>query len=159
MGGAVALRLALDRPALARGLVLCASAPRFTGAALPAVTRVVEGKERRPFFREAYSPKASPEVLRRGFLEDLKTDPRALLGDLLACRDFDAESELARIAAPTLVVVGDDEDPALRAGSERLAAGIRGAALYRVEAAGHMIPLEQPEALAGAVSEFLRALP
>lgn len=159
MGGAVALRLALERPACARALVLCASAPRFTGAAVPAVTRVVEGKDRRPFFREAYSPKASPDVLRRGFLEDLKTDPRALLGDLLACRDFDADAELGRVAAPTLVVVGEDEDPSMRAGSERLAAGIRGATLCRVAAAGHMLPLEQPEALAGAVCELLRTLP
>jgi len=159
MGGAVALRLALERPAAVRGLVLCASAPRFTGAAVPAVSRVVEGKDRRPFFRDAYSPKASPEVLRRGFLEDLKTDPRALLGDLLACRAFDAEADLARIAAPTLVVVGDAEEPAMRAGSERLAAGIRGATLCRVAAAGHMLPLEQPAALAGAVREFLGTLP
>jgi pimeloyl-ACP methyl ester carboxylesterase len=119
----------------------------------------VEGKERRPFFREAYSPKAPPEVLRRGFLEDLKTDPRALLGDLLACRAFDAVAELPRVAAPTLVVVGEDEDPAMRAGSEQLASGIRGATLCRIPAAGHMLPLEQPAALAGAVSEFLRALP
>jgi pimeloyl-ACP methyl ester carboxylesterase len=159
MGGAVALRLALEQPARVRALVLCASAPRFTGAAVPALTRVVEGKDRRPFFRDAYSPSASPEVLRRGFMEDLKTDPRALLGDLLACRAFDAEAELERVAAPTLVVVGEDDDPAMRAGSERLAAGIRGATLCRVPGAGHMLPLEQPDALAGAVSELLRALP
>ena len=117
-----------------------------------------QGKDRRPFFRDAYSPQASPEVLRRGFLEDLKTDPRALLGDLLACRAFDADADLARIAAPTLVVVGEDEDPAMRAGSERLAAGIRGATLRRIAAAGHMLPLEQPAALAGAVREFLGTL-
>jgi pimeloyl-ACP methyl ester carboxylesterase len=159
MGGAVALRLALERPGLVRGLVLCASAPRFAGTAVPVVTRVVEGKERRPFFRDAYSPKAPPEVLRRGFLEDLKTDPRALLGDLLACRAFDVRAELPRVAAPTLVVVGEDEEPAMRAGSEQLASGIRGATLCRIPDAGHMLPLEQPAALAGAVSEFLRALP
>jgi pimeloyl-ACP methyl ester carboxylesterase len=156
MGGAVALRLALARPRLISALVLCGSAARFTGAAIPAVTRVVEGKDRRPFFREAYSPKAPPEVLRRGFLEDLKTDPRALLGDLEACRDFDATEELAGVGAPTLVVVGEDDD--MRAQSDLLATRIPGAKLEVVPGAGHMLPLEQPAALAAAVRAFLRGL-
>jgi pimeloyl-ACP methyl ester carboxylesterase len=159
LGGAVAMRLALDRPAAVRALVLCGAAPRFQASAIPQVTRVVLGKERRAFARDAYSPAASREVLQRGFLEDLKTDPRALLGDLLAARAADLEAELARIAAPALVVVGEDEDPWLRAQSELLAARIRAATPCRVRGAGHMLPIEQPDALAGAVSEFLRALP
>jgi 3-oxoadipate enol-lactonase len=159
MGGAVALQAALQRRERVRALVLCASAARFTGAAIPAVARVVLGKDRRPFFREAYSRKASPEVLRRGFLEDLKTDPRVLLGDLEACRDFDVEAELPRVSAPPLVVVGDDDDPEMLERSRTLARGLRGATLCTVQDAGHMLPLEQPDGLAGAVSEFLRTLP
>ncbi len=154
MGGAVALSLALERPDAVGALVLCGSAARFTGAAIPAVTRVVQGKERRPFFRDAYSPKASPEVLRRGFLEELKTDPRALLGDLEACRAFDASGALAGVAAPTLVVVGEDDD--LRAQSDLRAARIPGARLRVIPEAGHMLPLERPAALADAVLAFLR---
>ncbi|HVH07536.1 MAG TPA: alpha/beta hydrolase [Myxococcota bacterium] len=159
MGGAVALRLALERPALVRALVLCASAPKFAGQAIPAVERCVAGREPRPFFRDAYSPKAPPDVIRRGFMENLKTDPRALLGDLEACRDFAVEGELARVRVPTLVVVGSDEDAAMRAGSERLAREIPAATLAIVSDAAHMVPLEQPGALAGAVREFLRELP
>lgn len=157
MGGAVALRLALDRPGAVRGLVLCGSAARFGGEAIPAVTRVTLGKERRPFFREAYAPGASEDVLRRGFLEDLKTDPRVLLGDLLACREFDAAQDLPRVAAPTLVVVGAADD--MRAQSDLLAARIPGARLAVVPGAGHMLPLEQPAALAEAVGGFLREIP
>jgi pimeloyl-ACP methyl ester carboxylesterase len=158
MGGAVALRLALDRPAAVRALVLVASGARFRGAALPRIERVVAGKERRPFFRDAYSPSAAPDVLRRGFLEDLKTDPRALAGDLAACRAFDVEGELGRVAVPTLVVLGEDEDPEQRARGERLAERIAGARLARIAGAGHMVPLEQPAALASAVGAFLRSL-
>jgi len=158
MGGAVALRLALDRPAAVRALVLVASGARFRGAALPLIQRVVEGKERRPFFRDAYSPKATPELLRRGFLEDLKTDPRALAGDFVACRAFDAEGELERVAVPTLVAIGEDEDAEQRDRGELLAKRIRGATLVRIAGAGHMVPLEQPAALAAAVGEFLRGL-
>src|SRR5262249_6252798 len=109
LGGAVALRLALGRPQAVRALVLCGSGAQFAAPALETIERVAAGKERRPFFREAYSPKASPDVLRRGFMEDLKTDPRALLGDLRAARACDLAAELARVAAPTLVVCGADE--------------------------------------------------
>jgi 3-oxoadipate enol-lactonase/4-carboxymuconolactone decarboxylase len=158
MGGAVAMRLALERPDLVRALVLCAAAPRFAGEAIPAVARCVEGKDPRPFFKDAYSPKAAPEVLRRGFIENLKTDPRALLGDLEACRDFAIEGELARIAVPALVLVGSDEGAAMRAGSERLAAEIPGATLATIDGAGHMLPLERPAAVAAAAREFLRDL-
>lgn len=158
MGGAIALRLALDRPALVRALVLVATGARFRGAALPQIERVVAGRERRPFFRDAYSPGAPPELLRRGFLEDLKTDPRALAGDLEACRAFAAEGDLGRVAVPTLVVVGADEDAEQRERGERLAAGIPGARLERIAGAGHMVPLEQPAALAAAVTAFLRGL-
>lgn len=154
MGGAVALQLARERPGAVGALVLCSSAARFTGAAIPAVTRVVLGKDRRPFLRDAYGPKAPPEVLRRGFLEELKTDPRVLLGDLEACRAFDATESLGGIGAPTLVVVGEDDD--VRAQSDVLAARIPGARLRVIPEAGHMLPLERPAALAEAVLEFLR---
>jgi len=159
MGGAVALRLALDEPDRVRALVLVASGARFRGAALPLIRRVVEGKARRPFFRDAYAPDASPDVLRRGFLEDLKTDPRTLAGDLEACRAFDAEKELERVAAPTLVVIGEHEDAEQRARGELLAARIPGARLVSLPGAAHMVPLEKPAALAHAVADFLRALP
>ena len=54
-------------------------------------------------------------------------------------------------------MVGEDDD--LRAAAELLAARIRGATLVAIAGAGHMLPLEQPAALAAAVGEFLRDLP
>lgn len=160
MGGAVALRYALDQPEGVRALVLVGSAGRFEVPHEHAdqLRRVTEGKERRQFSREAYSPATPPEILRRGFMEDLKTDPRAAYGDLLACRDFDLEARLAEVAAPTLVVVGEDEMPLLKQGSQRLADGIPAARSIEIEKAGHMVPLEQPAKLAEALSEFLGGL-
>ena len=69
-------------------------------------------------------------------------------------------AELARVAAPTLVVVGEDEDPVhARAARSWLAAASAARPSAASPDAGHMLPLEQPGALAGAVCEFLRTLP
>jgi len=64
--------------------------------------------------------------------------------------------ELARITAPTLIVVGE-QDPAapLRLG-KRLQSGISRSELVTVPA-GHTSPVEQPEAVTGAIERFLAA--
>ena len=62
------------------------------------------------------------------------------------------------IHAPTLVVVGAEE-PHAGPDADVLATKIPAATKVVIADAGHSIPLEQPAALAGAVSEFLRFLP
>jgi pimeloyl-ACP methyl ester carboxylesterase len=161
LGGAVALRCALDRPDRVRALVLCSSGAHLgrNEAAVARLRRVTEGKAPREFAREAYSPKTPPEVLRRGFMEDLKTDPRARYGDLLAAQGVDLRPRLAEIALPVLLVSGGDEQPLGREQAEAMAAGIRGAQRVEIPGAAHMLPLEQPKALAEAVLAFLDGLP
>lgn len=160
MGGAVALQLALESPAPLRALILlsaCASGAELA-ARIEATRRVAEGKERRPFARERYGPQASPEVLQRGFLEELKTDPRSLLGDLLACRDWPGAGEAASLRAPALVVYGEHESGSAAAEARSLAARISGARCAVIPGAGHAIPIEQPAALGREVDAFLAGL-
>ncbi len=160
LGGAVALECALRSPESVRALVLCASGARLAVSddELELQQRVSEGKARRPFQREMFGPAATPEVLRRGFLEDMKTDPRARLGDLRACRSWDRGGELAEIACPCLVVIGEHEQPARRAQAEALHQNIPGARKLEIPGAGHRLPLEAPDALAVAVENFLAEL-
>jgi pimeloyl-ACP methyl ester carboxylesterase len=162
LGGAVALENALRAPERTRALVLVASAVRFTvpDAFLERLRLITEGKARREFNRAEYSPSASPDVLRRGFMEDLKTDPRVVHENAQAARDFDRERDLARVTSPTLVVVGeDDADPDSAAQAELLASRIPGARKVVIPKCGHRAALEQPEALADMVLEFLGGLP
>ena len=93
-------------------------------------------------------------MLRQGFLEDLKTDPRARLGDVLAAKEWNAQDRLAEISAPTLVVRGEDELEELAKETDRLAEQIPGARRVVIPKAGHVLPLEQPEGLAQAVVAF-----
>ena len=160
MGGMVALETALAAPQLVKALVLVA-----TGAKVPVTHEylerwrlISEGKVRREFVRTDYPASATPDVMRRGFMEDLKTDPRVVYQNAQAVRDFDREADLSRVACPTLVVVGD-EDAESRDPSELLAARIPRARKVVLPKVGHRVALVAPEALSDAVVEFLRELP
>lgn len=67
--------------------------------------------------------------------------------------------ELSRIAAPTLIIVGEDDAATPPAQSERMAASIAGARLVRIPGAGHSSTVEDPRAVTSAIDSFLRALP
>jgi pimeloyl-ACP methyl ester carboxylesterase len=160
MGGAVALAYALERPDRVRALVLCSAGARFElpEELIEFSRRVTEGKERHRVAREAYSAATPPEVFRQGVMEDLKTDPRVGYGDLLACRAWSAGDRLREVGVPALVVVGEDEMPPLRGEADRLVEELPRARQVVIPKAGHMVPLEQPEAFAAAVGAFLGEL-
>jgi 3-oxoadipate enol-lactonase len=67
----------------------------------------------------------------------------------------DVTSELSRITAPTLVVVGADDRATPPEESEHLALNIRGAGLVRIPDAGHLSALEQPTRVNAALLSFL----
>jgi len=160
MGGCVALETALAEPGLVRGLVLVASAARFaaTPALLEGLRLITEGKARREFDRASYSPAATPDVMRRGFMEDLKTDPRVLYGNMRALDGWSREADLARVSCPALVVVGEDDAEDVRAQADLLASRIPRSRKLLIPKCGHRVALEQPEALANEVSAFLAEL-
>jgi 3-oxoadipate enol-lactonase len=157
MGGAVAICYALQNPDAVRALVLCSSGARFEmpPERIEQQRLISEGKARREFRRDLYSPAASPDVMRQGFGEMLKTDPRAAYGDALACRDWNAEDSLESLSVPLLVAVGEDDFPNILDQAERLGSGNPRARKVVVPKAGHMLPIEQPDALAEAVLAFL----
>jgi len=160
MGGMVALETALESPNEVRALVLVTSAPHAVvpDALVERWRGISEGKLRREFERAGYASSATPEVMRRSFMEELKTDPRVVHQNWLTVRAFDRRGDLARVRCPTLVVIGDD-DAQNRPGSDALVAGIPGARLAVIPKCGTRVPLEQPEAFGEALLAFLAGLP
>ena len=65
---------------------------------------------------------------------------------------------LPRIQVPTLIIVGDQDQPFL-APCEYMAKKIRGARLEVIAGAGHSSNLDQPEAFNRVLREFLDGLP
>lgn len=81
---------------------------------------------------------------------------RALQG--MAAR-ADSEPLLRSIDVPALILVGSDDVITNRGQAEMMARGIRGARIEVVAGAGHVPPVEQPEAFNQILLQFLEGLP
>lgn len=76
--------------------------------------------------------------------------------NVMALRGFDCRDALTQIVVPTLVLSGMLDPVAPASGMERIAARIPGAQYAALEGAGHLAPVEQPEAFNAALDQFLR---
>ena len=161
MGGAIALLLALEAPEKFAGLVLIGS-----GARLRVAPAILEASAQTSTFPQAVAaimqsafsesaPARMVELARRRMLE---VDPAVLHDDFTACDEFDVMARLAEIRLPTLVLCGAEDQLTPLKYSEFLAANIPDAVLVRIAGAGHMAMLEQPQAVASALREFLAAI-
>jgi pimeloyl-ACP methyl ester carboxylesterase len=86
------------------------------------------------------------------------TGPEVLLGDFLACDNFDLCGSLEQISLPTLVLVGDQDKMSPQKYSRFLVEHIPGAQMTVVPGGGHMVNLEQPRAFNQALAGFLTNL-
>jgi pimeloyl-ACP methyl ester carboxylesterase len=68
-----------------------------------------------------------------------------------------ALERLHEVAAPTLLIVGSEDQPEAIALSERMADGIPGAQLLRVQSAGHHVNMEAPDAVLAEIRRWLAA--
>jgi 3-oxoadipate enol-lactonase len=167
LGGLVALRLAADAPDLVRRLAVVDAVAVYPEPLREmwrdrAVRAPVEGMD--PFvdptlalwFTADRLAEGGPvvESVRRDLLA---ADPR---GYALACRALDAAdvtSVVDRVAAPTLVVCGEDDAPPFTAAATDLAARLPGARLVWLAPARHAGVLEQPDQFRAVLLEFLSA--
>jgi pimeloyl-ACP methyl ester carboxylesterase len=69
----------------------------------------------------------------------------------------DSRPLLPSIKCPTLVLVGDGDELTTPDMAREIAGGIAGAKLVIVPNCGHLSTIEKPEAVNGALAEFLRA--
>jgi pimeloyl-ACP methyl ester carboxylesterase len=160
LGAAAARQCAQDAPALVRALGLCSA-----GAAnasdhhqIERARQITQGKARREFDPSAFAKGVAPELMRAGFMDTLKTDPRVIHPNLVAYRDWRGGDRLIEVKQPCLVCIGNQEKPRVVEQAERLVAGLPNARKSVIEDAGHMLPLEKPVELAAAVTELLGEL-
>jgi pimeloyl-ACP methyl ester carboxylesterase len=68
----------------------------------------------------------------------------------------DCTQMLSQIDVPTLLICGQDDQITPVAEMRGIAEGIRGAQFVEIPDAGHMAPLENPEAVNAAINQFLQ---
>jgi 3-oxoadipate enol-lactonase len=82
------------------------------------------------------------------------TPYKGFAGCAQALSDYDLKPGLPGITLPTLCVVGTKD--ATLAGMELIQANVPGAKMVKLEGAGHLSNLEQPQAFTKALSDFLK---
>ncbi len=171
MGGYVALSIAARYPERLRALMLLntrAGADSATAArgredtareveTADSVAKVVDAML--PKLTAPTTPERRPDLVARVQAMMEQTTPRAVAGALrgMAVRP-DRTAELARIAVPTLVVAGAEDQVIPLDESRQMAGSIPNARLVVIPEAGHLAPLENPAATDEAIIQFLESL-
>ena len=170
MGGFVAMRMGARRPDLVRSLILLETSAdpepvENVGKyrALTAVTRALGNRIVRNRVAPIMlgktilaDPARKQELARfQAVMESRRDIWRAVNGVI---DRVGVAGELARIKAPTLVVVGDEDVATVPAKAEAITAAIAGAKLVRIPRAGHSSSVEEPAAVTAAIEQFLRGL-
>ena len=159
MGGAIALWLALEQPALVDGLVLIGTGGRLRVD--PAIFDLLDGAHAEAcavLARRQLREGAARATLQRS-AELMGNVPAAVTaGDYRACDRFDVLDRLGEITAPTLILVGEEDRMTPPRYAERLGDDIPGGRLVVIPRAGHLPMVERPRETAAAIADFLQRL-
>ena len=169
MGGATALRFATRWPERVEGLVLASTMASRLPEELIERARRVEEVLARDGLREAFRFyfggslfKQVPRDSRSDAVFDMyaaRATPHGFLGCYAVTIDRPSMiAELARIEAPTLILVGERDTLYLEE-AESMARRIPNARKLIMKGLGHAMSVENPEAFAEEVTGFLASLP
>ena len=171
VGGAVGLQLLVDAPQRVRGAVITASAPqlgdpeqwRERAALVEAAgtpTQVIGSAQRWLTQDFIERDAAAGTGITTGLLHALQSADRH--GYAQVCRAiaaFDLTGRLGEIVAPVIAVAGE-QDPSVEPQAVRdWSQQVPGARFELIEQAAHMIPAQQPAALAGLIKELAAQTP
>ena len=168
MGGYAAFELYRRAPELFRGLALCAT---------KATPDTEEAKAARETFAQNALSKGlgwvaddfGPKLLRREADPAVLATVKGLIKDgtpkgvAAASRGIgrrpDSVPTLARIGCPTAVLYGEEDQLIPFAEAQRMGQTVKGARMIRIPGAGHLVNLENVQAVTTALSTFFASLP
>ena len=167
MGGGIALTFVLQHPQRLRGLGLVATGSRLRvhPDILEAIADEKEGvgqqnRERvgGQLVEWVHGHRATPKQRKQYLQHFLSVDTDVLVGDWLACDRFDVMHRISEIHLPTLIITGSQDQMTPVRFASYMAKVMSDADLTIIDGAGHMIMLEQPEMVTGAMAGFMERL-
>jgi pimeloyl-ACP methyl ester carboxylesterase len=159
LGGAIALQWALDRPDQAAGLILIGTGARLRVS--PEIFKMLD--EDWPACIDTLATWAvastAPSQLRERVKAWHHTVGRdSTRTDYTACNEFDVMNGLGELRAPSLIVVGAEDQMTPPKYSAFLHERLEGSTFEIVSGAGHVVMAEKPEQVNTAISAFLSSL-
>ena len=167
MGGMTAQALAANHPQCIKSIVIANSASwyddaaqalwqtRITTVRAKGVPAIADGALPRWFTAAFLADAAGAARIERTRADLERTDSAAYVACCEAIAGMDLRASNTRIACPTLVIAGTKDEATPPVLSEKMVATISGARLRSIDAA-HLSAVEQPEAFAALVHEFLK---
>ncbi|WP_167051574.1 alpha/beta fold hydrolase [Salinibacterium sp. ZJ77] len=163
LGGAVGLALALRHPdRVARAAIVASGAKlgdptawheRAATVRAQSTSSLITASAGRWFAPGSIErrPELSGRVLHA--LQDADDESYARCCEALAV--YDVREQLPRITAPTLAVWGESDPVAPEPVAEQIARGVADGRAVRIDGAAHLPPVEQPDAMAAVLLDFL----
>jgi len=148
MGGAIAQQVALDHPGRVAGLGLVATGARLRVA--PVILETIQNDYPaaiQMIGMWAYGPGTPADLITRGQKQMQAVPATVVHGDFLACDAFDRRSRLREITCPAVIICGEADQLTPVKFSVFLQENLTGARLTLLPGAGHMVMLEQPDAV------------
>ncbi len=167
MGAAVAMRMALQQPGLVRGLVGAGAFAGFADKAglgafireqIEPLTDPVPHELAQSFQEETLARPVPPALLATAVAESLRVPAHVWRLGFAGLLADDFASQLAQIAAPTLLVQGSADSFVPAADTERMLAAMPRARATVWQGAGHAMHWEEPARFAEELRRFVGAL-
>ena len=156
LGGAITQQILIDYPDLVKAGVLIGTGSRLK--VLPLIFEMIE-KDFTNYLDMvgsfAASEKTDPKLLSPFKEEAARCRPEIVHGDFRACNRFDVTDRLAAVDVPVLVVTAEDDQLTPPKYGVALEQGIPNATRSHIMEAGHIVPLEKPDEVNGAILQFL----
>lgn len=156
IGGAIVLQLILDNKTLYKAAILVNTGARLR--VMPLLLETIKNDYNGylnsiPVF--AVSEKTAPEKIASLMAESAKCPPEVAYGDFTACDRFNVIEKLSSITTPVLILTAEDDKLTPPKYGLYMKEHINKASITDIKGAGHLSPLEQPEAFNRAIIEFL----
>jgi pimeloyl-ACP methyl ester carboxylesterase len=156
IGGAIVQQLLLDHQHLMKAGILISTGSRLKVA--PVIFETIENNYSdylEMICKFALSEKTDPLLANSFKAETARCKPAVVLNDFRACNSFDVTERLASIEVPVLVITAADDLLTPPKYGDFLEKNIKHASRAHILDAGHMVPMEQPQAVNHHIIEFL----
>ncbi len=168
MGGMIGQELAIRHPDKVKALVLANTTSGYTAAGREAIGQRIETVESYGlsaistntmvrFFSEAFRQQHAATVSRHQRLLEA-TDPEGYTACAAALCDADTSGKLNQIRVPTLVIAGSHDEGTPVDMALALARGITGSQMVTLQGCAHLSAVEQPQAFAEVLGEFVASI-